>query len=209
MQQLMADLPKERLIPYEPPFTYTGVDFFGPFHVKRGRGSDKVYGCIFTCFTSRAVHIEDVSSLETDAFIQALRRFISNRGCPKEIWSDNGTNFVGADKEIQQSIREWDQDELNKRLIKDEISYHLCPRSEWKFQPPATSHMNGAWERLIRSVRKSMRAILGNQNALVSLETLRTVFAEVVTILNSRPLTPSSDDPSDCEPLTPSHLLLQ
>ena len=91
MQQLMADLPKERLIPYEPPFTYTGVDFFGPFHVKRGRGSDKVYRCIFTCFTSRAVHIEDVSSLETDAFIQALRRFISNRGCPKEIWSDNGT----------------------------------------------------------------------------------------------------------------------
>ena len=209
MQQLMADLAKERLIPYKPPFTYTGVDFFGPFHVKHGRGSDKVYGCIFTCFTSRAVHIEDVSSLETDAFIQALRRFISNRGCPKEIWSDNRTNFVGADKEIQQSIREWDQDELNKRLIKDEISYHLCPSSEWKFQPPAASHMNGAWERLIRSVCKSVRAILGNQNALISLETLRTVFAEVVTILHSGPLTPSSDDPSDCEPLTPSHLLLQ
>jgi len=152
MQQLMADLPKERLIPYEPPFTYTGVDFFGPFYVKRRRGSEKICGCLFTCFTSRAVHIEDVSSLETDAFIQALRRFISNRGCPKEIWSDNGTNFVGTDKEIQRSIREWNQDELNKRLIKDEISCHLCPRSEWKFQPPTASHMNGVWERLIRSV---------------------------------------------------------
>ena len=209
MQQLMADLPKERLIPYEPPFTYTGVDFFGPFYVKRGRGSEKVHGCLFTCFTSRAIHIEDASSLETDAFIQALRRFISNRGCPKEIWSDNGTNFVGADKEIQRSIREWNENELNKRLIKEEISFHLCPRSEWKFQPPTASHMNGIWERLIRSVRKSMRAILGNQNALVGLETLRTVFAEVVTILNSRPLTPSSDDPSDFEPLTPNHFLLQ
>ena len=98
LQQLVADLPKERLIPYEPPFTYTGVDFFGPFYVKHGRGLDKVYGCVFTCFTSRAVHIEDVSSLETDVLIRALRRFISNRGCPKEIWSDNGTNFVGADK---------------------------------------------------------------------------------------------------------------
>ena len=103
MQQLMADLPKERLIPFEPPFTYTGVDFFGPFHVKRGRSAEKVYGCLFTCFTSRAVHIEDVSSLETDSFIQALRRFISNRGYPKEIWSDNATNFAGAEKEIRQS----------------------------------------------------------------------------------------------------------
>ena len=85
MQQLMADLPKERLIPFEPPFTYTGVDFFGPFHVNRGRSTEKVYGCLFTFFTSRSVHIEDVSSLETDSFIQALRRLISNRGYPKEI----------------------------------------------------------------------------------------------------------------------------
>ena len=209
VKQLMADLPKERLTPYERPFTYTGVNFFGPFYVKRGRGSEKVYGCLFTCLTSRAVHIEDVSSLGTDAFIQALRRFISNRGCPKEIWSDNGTNFVGADKEIRDSIRRWDQDDLNKQLIKDEINCSLCPMFQWKFQPPAASHMNGVWERLIRSVRKSMKAILGNPNALVGLETLRTVFAEVVTILNSRPLTPSSDDPSDPEPLTPNHLLLQ
>ena len=104
LNQIMADLPKQRLTPYEPPFSYTGVDFFGPFYVKRGRGSDKVYGCLFTCFTSRAVHIEDVSSLQTDAFIQALRRFISNRGFPKEIWSDNGTNFTGADREIRLAI---------------------------------------------------------------------------------------------------------
>ncbi|XP_073254422.1 uncharacterized protein [Porites lutea] len=203
------DLPKERLIPFEPPFTYTGVDFFGPFHVKRGRSAEKVYGCLFTCFTSRAVHIEDVSSLETDSFIQALRRFISNRGYPKEIWSDNATNFAGAEKEIRQSLRDWNQDELNERLRKDEISCYLCPRMQWKFQPPTASHMSGIWERLIRSVRKTMKAVLGDPNAFVGLETLRTVFAEVVTILNSRPLTPVSDDPSDYEPLTPSHFLLQ
>ena len=95
----MADLPKERLIPFEPPFTYTGVDFFGRFQVKRGRGAEKAYGCLFTCFISRAVHIEDVSSLETDSFIQALRRFLSNRGYPKEIWSDSATNFAGAEKD--------------------------------------------------------------------------------------------------------------
>ena len=209
LNQIMADLPKERLTPYEPPFSYTGVDFFGPFYVKRGRGSDKVYGCLFTCFTSRAVHIEDVSSLQTDAFIQALRRFISNRGFPKEIWSDNGTNFTGADKEIRLAIGQWSQDHLNKCLLKDEIRCSLCPLLQWKFQPPSASHMNGVWERMIRSVRKTMKAILGNQHALIGLETLRTVFAEVVTILNSRPLTTNSDDPNDQEPLTPNHLLLQ
>jgi len=109
LTQMMADLPKERLTytPYQPPFTYTGIDFFGPFYIKRGRGTEKVYGCIFVCFNSRAIHIEDVSSLETDTFIQALRRFMSVRGCPKEIWSDNGTNFVGAEKEIRRSIQQW------------------------------------------------------------------------------------------------------
>ena len=90
----MAGFPKERRIPYEPPFTYAGLDFFATFYVKRRRGSEKVYGCLFTCFISRAVHIEDLSLLETDAFIPVLHRFISNRGCPKEICSDNGTNFV-------------------------------------------------------------------------------------------------------------------
>ena len=80
MTQLMANVPRERLTPYDRPFTYTGVDFFSPFYVKRGRSSEKVYGCLFTCLTSRAVHIEDVSSIGTDAFIQALRRFISNYG---------------------------------------------------------------------------------------------------------------------------------
>ena len=90
LQQVMADLPKERLIPYQPPFTYTGLDFFGLFYVKRSCSTVKVYGCIFVCFNSLAVHIKDVSSLETDTFIQALVRFISVRGCPKEIWSDNG-----------------------------------------------------------------------------------------------------------------------
>ena len=182
MQQLMVDLPKG-LIPFEPPFTYTGVDFFGPFHVKRGRSTKKVYGCPFTCFTSRVVHIEDASSLETNPFIQALRRFISNHGYPKEIWSDTTTNFPGAEKEIRQSLRNWNQDDLNERLRKDEISCYLCPRIEWKFQPPTASHISRIWERLIRSVRETMKPVLGDPNAFVGLETLRTVFAEVVTIL--------------------------
>ena len=108
MQQLNGDLPKERLIPFESPITYTGVAFFGPFHVKQGRSEEKVYGNLFICFTSRAVQIEDVSSLHiyTKSFIQALQRFISNRGYPKEIWSDNATNFAGAEKGFRQSLRD-------------------------------------------------------------------------------------------------------
>ena len=80
MSQKMGDLPGARLTAYEPPFTFTGLDIFGPFTVKRGRSSQKIYGCIFVCFTTRAVNIEDVGSLETDTFVLALRRFISVRG---------------------------------------------------------------------------------------------------------------------------------
>ncbi len=94
---MMGELPASRVTPYETPFTFTGLDIFGPFHVKRGRGSQKIYGCIFICFVTRAIHIEDVSSLETDSFIQALRRFIALRDAAKEIWSDNGTNLIGGE----------------------------------------------------------------------------------------------------------------
>ena len=209
LQQVMADLPKERLIPYQPPFTYTGLDFFGPFHVKRSRSTVKVYGCIFVCLNSRAVHIEDVSSLETDTFIQALVRFFSVRGCRQEIWSDNGTNFTGAENELRQSIQDLSEERIKSELHSREVEWSSCPLPEWRFQPPAASHMSGVLERLIRSVRKAMKAVLGSPSALGGLETLRTVFAEVTSILNSRPICPSSDDPNDLEPLTPNHLLLQ
>ena len=208
LQQVMGDLPMERLTPFQPPFTFTGVDFFGPFYVKRGRATEKVYGCIFVCFNTRAIHVEDASSLTTDAFIQAFRRFIAVRGCPREVWSDNGTNFTGAERELRASIKEFNEEEIRKELHSRNIEWHQCPMPKWKFQPPAASHMSGVWERLIRSVRKCMKGLLGNPNAPLALETLRTVFYEAASILNSRPLSPSSDDPNDLEPLTPNHFLL-
>lgn len=209
LQQAMADLPKERLVPYHPPFTFTGLDFFGPFYVKRARSVIKVYGCIFVCFNSRAVHIEDVSSLETDTFILALRRFISVRGCPKEIWSDNGTNFTGAERELRRSVRELNEEQIRRELHSYDAEWFKYVLPRWRFQPPTASHMSGVWERLIRSVRKAMNAVLSKPGAAIPLETLRTVFAEVTSILNSRPISPASDDPSDMEPLTPNHLLLK
>ena len=169
----------------------------------------KAYGCIFVCFNSRAVHIEDASSLETDVFIQALRRFISNLGCLKMIWSNNGTNFISAEKELRRSINNWKKETIQNEMISKEIEWEICPISKWRFQPPAASHMSGVWEGLIRSVRRAMKAVLGHPHTFLSHEALCTLFAEVVAILNSRPLCASRGDPNDLEPLTPNHLRLQ
>ena len=93
-EQIMADLPEDRLIPDKPPFTAVGVDLFGPFQVRRSRSLVKRYGVIFTCLTMRAVHIEVAHSLDTDSFLLALRRFNARRGQVQEIRSDNGTNIT-------------------------------------------------------------------------------------------------------------------
>ena len=197
-EQLMADLPKERLMSGDPPFTNVGVDYFGPFYVRQGRSNVKRYGCLFTCLVVRAVHIEVVNSLDTDSFINALRRFINLRGCPTTVYSDNGTNFQAGERELRELLSEWNQESIHKFLHQKNIT--------WKFNPPAASHMGGAWERTIRSIRKILRALLGQQ--LVSDEMLRTLMSEVEGILNGRPLTPVSSDPKDLDPLTPNHLLL-
>lgn len=184
---------------YEPCFTHTGVDYFGPLNVKRGRAVVKRWGAIFTCMNSRAVHLELATSLESDCFINVLRRFINRRGPPKCIYSDKGSNFVGADGELRAAITNW-----NQKQIHDELLQKGC---QWIFQPPKASHASGVWERLIRSTRRALKAILGQ--SLVDEEVLPTVLTEVESILNSRPLCAASDDPNDCEPLTPNHLLLQ
>ena len=102
-EQKMADLPKERLMP-APPFTYCVVDYFGPFRIKEGRKELKRYGVLFTCLSSRAVHIEAANSLETNSFLNALRRFIARTGPWREIRSDLGTNIVGAEKELKKAL---------------------------------------------------------------------------------------------------------
>lgn len=100
----MASLPEDRLLPDKPPFTNVGVDYFGPFNVKRGRSTVKRYGVLFTCLTIRAVHIEIADSLDTDSCINALRLFISRRGQVSVMRSDNGTNFVGAERELREAL---------------------------------------------------------------------------------------------------------
>ena len=94
----MANLPSSRVEP-APQFSYCAVDYFGPWYIKEGRKEVKRYGALFTCLASRAIHIEVAHSMETDTFLQALRRFICRRGPIRELRSDQGTNFVGAENE--------------------------------------------------------------------------------------------------------------
>ena len=190
----MADLPEHRVTPDKSPFTFVGVDYFGPFVVKRV----KRYGVLFTCLAVRAVHLEIAHSLDTSSFLHALRRFIARRGQPDVIRSDNGTNFVSGEKEIRRAIENWNQDKICDFLTQRRI--------KWIFNPPMGSHYGGVWEMCIRTVRKILSALLKQQT--VDDECLHTFMCEVESIMNSRPLTKVSDDPNDLEALTPNHLLL-
>lgn len=200
IMQKMADLPADRVCGDTPAFAHTGMDYFGPLEVKRGRTITKRYGVIFTCCSSRAVHLEVAHSLTTDSCINAIRRFLARRGSVALIRSDNGTNLVGAEKELRQEIEKWNQSSIGRYLQQRNIS--------WKFNPPAASHFGGFWERLIRSVRRVMYSLLKEQVGKLDDEALSTVLCEVEQILNNRPLTALSDDPKDLEALTPNHLLI-
>ena len=198
-EQKMADLPTCRMDDTLPPFSYTGVDYFGPFRIKDGRKEVKRYGVIFTCLVSRAVHIEVANTLDTDSFLHALRRFVARRGNVKEMHSDNGTNFVGAEKELRLALQEIDQESICSQLRRMDI--------RWIFNPPSASHMGGVWERLIRSVRKVLSGLLSEHGTQLDSESFHTLLCEVESIINSRPLTTVSGDVRDMEPLTPNHIL--
>jgi hypothetical protein len=180
--QKMADLPNDRVDP-SPPFTYCGVDLFGPWYIKDGRKELKRYGVIFTCMSCRAVHIETTTSLTTDSFINALRRFLAIRDPTRQLRSDNGTNFVGAEKELEKAFVQMDHHVIGDFLLKD-----MCDYFPFKMNAPSASHTGGVWERQIRSVRRIMSALLADFGSQLNDESLRTLLHEVSAIINSIPL---------------------
>jgi len=198
VQQIMSPLPSERVNVGSRPFRYCGVDYFGPFKVRLGRSEHKRYGCLFTCMQTRAVHIEISHSLTTDSFILALMRFINRRGSPEMILSDNGSNFIGAEKELADKWRALDQKIINSRLCDKNI--------DWQFNPAGASHRGGIWERIIRSIRRVLAAVTIEQ--VLSDETVSTAMTEVERIINDRPLVPLYDDPQSPSVLRPSDLLI-
>ena len=199
--QKMADLPSERFTT-EGPFTFTGLDMFGPFYIKDGRKESKRFVALFTCLSSRAIHLESTIKIDTDSFIQALRRFIARRGTVREILSDNGTNFVGAANEWKKAFKEMDQSKIGDFLLS-----HSCDWIIWRRNPPLASHMGGVWERQIRSVRNVLSALFMEHSKSLNDESFRTLLTEAECIVNSVPLTIDSLSDPDCLPLCPINLL--
>ena len=198
MKPRMGDLPFARLGYRFQPFSYCGLDYFGPLRVKVARHEEKRWVALFTCMTLRAIHIELVGCLTTDSVIMAIQRFTSRRGVPRMIYSDSGTNFKGANKVLSEALTLLDNDRLN--------GFCLSKKIEWRFNPAAAPHMGGAWESLIKSVKSALAYALKDRSPKE--EVLLTVLTGIEHSVNSRPLTHVSLDPRDDEALTPNHFLI-
>ena len=201
-QQLMADLPSERLEEV-PPFTHVGIDVFGPFYIHDGQNTrrhsatKKIWALILVCLPSRAIHLEPLYGLDVSSFRNAFTRFTAIRGICRTIRSDQGTNFICAKRQMEESIN---INQLMPTLASEGI--------QWILNPPHASHFSGAWERKIGSVRRVLEAsILLMSTRHLSRDEFCTFLAESSAIVNNTPLWTSSSNPNDPTPLSPSMLL--
>lgn len=190
----MAPLPASRLATYARPFSHVGVDCFGPVAICIGRRTAKRWGMLFTCLTIRAVHLEVAHSLSKDSCIICLRNFIARRGQPLTITSDNGTNFHGANNELNRALQDLELDQAPGLI-------------QWKFNPPAAPHMGGSWERLVGTVKRVLSQIMPTTR-LPTEELFHASLLEAENIVNARPLTFVALSNEDAEALTPNHFLI-
>lgn len=202
--QMMGDLPYARTTPARP-FLHSGIDFAGPLHVlmSKGRGAKqyKAYIAIFVCMATKAIHLELVGDLTSQSFVGAFRRFVARRGRCTHLYSDQGRNFVGANKELAQAFQEA-QLELPGHLIEILSS----EGTQWHFIPPYSPNFGGLWEAGVKSIKYHLRRILTGS---LTFEEMTTTLCEIEACLNSRPLTPvDTSDPDSPEPLTPGHFLI-
>lgn len=204
-QQLMGSLPSAKVRRTQRPFLHTGVDYCGPFDLRaskgRGQKSYKGYVSVFVCLTTKAVHIECVDGLTTDAFLAVFHRFVSRRGLPSDMYSDNGTNFVGAAKEINKL-----HDQLIQQSEQHIANIFVESNVRWHFIPPGSPHMGGAWEANIKSFKHHFRRIIGETR--LTYEELHTMTTQIEACMNSRPICALTADPNDMAALTPGHFLI-
>lgn len=200
----MGNLPVPR-VNVSRPFTAVGMDYSGPVTIKASNLKkarlQKAYFCIFVCMTTRAVHIEMVSDLTATAFIAALKRFVARRGLCKDLYSDCGTNFVGAKTIIGKDLR--DAIKQAQPIALDYLANHSIT---WHFNPPAAPHFGGLWEAGVKSIKYHLKRTIGN--AICTFEEYNTILTQVEACLNSRPLYRVSNDADDLFVLTPGHFLI-
>lgn len=202
-QPLMGDLPAQRVNPGRP-FLDTGIDYAGPVWLRtsRGRGhqASKAFLAVFVCLSTRAVHLEVVSDYSANAFLAALRRFVSRRGLCRSLWSDCGTTFVGADTQLRELLSATSPEgrSIFRKLAEERI--------QWRFNPPAAPHFGGIWEAAVKSAKHHLRRVIGDSK--LTFEEMTTLLAQVEACLNSRPLQAITDDPEDYAALTPGHFLV-
>lgn len=198
--QLMGQLPEPRVTPGRP-FSSTGIDFCGPFTIKARSGKCKTitkgYVAVFVCMETRAINLELVSDLSSEAFIAALRRFSSRRGRILQLYSDNGTTFIGANRQLQ---------EIHKSIHRSRRTNDFQAMSiKWTFITPNAPHQGGIWEAGVRSVKHHLKRVIGETH--LTFEEMVTILTQIEVCLNSRPIAAISDDINDQYPLTPAHFL--
>ena len=196
---LIADLPKERIKGNVKPFKNTGLDFFGPIEVTVLCRTLKHWFCLIAYLVTRAVHIDVVNGLDTDARMLAIRIFMFRRDKHHTIKNDNGTNSVGAARDFSECFNEWNQETSFEHLARGQII--------WSFNFPGVLHFGRIWERMIRSSRKSIIAIVENRR--LTLPVLITAKRFVQQTLNGRLLTPVFGNLKDIEALTANDFLLK
>ena len=173
----VPDLPLER-VSDGPPFLHVGVDFAGPLYVSLNSQQQKVYVCLFTCSSTRGIHLELTADL---TFLQAFRWFTSRRGLPATIYSDNAKTFKSASSDVKKTVRSL---EVKTYMVNHQV--------EWKYIVEKAPWWGGFWERMVGITKRCLRKTIGRSK--LTFEELRTVIVEIEGTVNNRPLTYLYDD---------------